>query len=1085
MFTEKQTKIHQGLSEIGAEIANFYTDAIRLVDPSCTIASKANLIAHLAREIDGGLRDILAPAEKKKAKEKELSGPDKGHFASILVALGKDKDDPLANEWLSIATHFAKIAHRRGPHKPSKEATEILLLWERYEEILSHLIGSFYSITGRLDHFTMLDNPTEEILNALDNILSNEKYANYFFVKLDKPGWVEPLSQRGYFNTNNAPKSTQPGHFPGVWYPIRTLLNIAKTKNADSVPLIENNLRQIQKEYVSSSLALNPYTINDISDLIIELEDHSFDETDSLFFEKFTVSGTNGAWLFFAHDLSKKLPQKLIDKKDKKGAIAFLKYFFGIHFFKEEGFMWEDLEVEGNTRAVPLMESILYKDFIENYAAPLSKLLGLENLRVVADKLRQLQETNSFELSTTSLPSIEVSEQTHMMSEWPHHFVDYIVAAAGSLTTDELKEITQEFLYSDIQVLQRIGFHLVRVNFGQLKDVFWEFIEKTKLTTDVYIHEPYKLLQEHSGGFEENDFSELVSWIEGIKEEKIEDEDPDRVQQTKDYFCKRWLTALVAGNDANKKLLEHKVQEYNERYRHEISNPDFDSYGTGSFGFDRPINDEDFKGMSIDEQIKFIKEFKPEHPGDTSDEGLAQQLTESVIDKPENYIFSLDKFLVLPPMYTQALLEGFTKSVNNGSLTDYGLVLDFIDRALTSDSLKIKSETRIDYRKAFVRESGEFAKAIVTNPEKFSFSQEDLKRIHTLLISLLNIDEFKDNDDYISHDYSTHILNSTQGRLHLALLETTWRWAKLFGGKEEIKWPNESKEYFTSRLDRNSLGDKDYSMILGQQLHTLLWLDKPWIEENILKIFPAANPVHEEFALSSALSIYLRPDKRVYDLFTKYGLFDKAINTYTYECGSLEALCNYAIYEWRFWEGQKSGDESILSKILANNNATQIYQLLHSVWKTKILTKEQVLELWHRIISIAEKDKEKFKSVFRALTWLSDIMNDLSDEITALLNQSIDNFEPNDREAYQLSRVIYKLADSNIKNAGSLLLNIFNTTDINPYSSSELQEFVEKLYQSGNNELADNICHYIGETKGSLILREIFERNNPFKKNSN
>lgn len=1081
MLTEKQTKIHKGLSEIGPEIANFYIDAIRLVDPSCTIASKANLIAHLAREIDGGLRDILAPAEKKKEKEKELSGPDKGHFASILVALGKDKNDPLANEWLSIATHFAKIAHRRGPHKASKDTTEILLLWERYEEILSRLIGSFYSITDRLDHFATLDSPTDEILNALDNILSNEKYANYFFVKLNKPGWVEPLAQRGYFDIKSAPKIAQPGYFPGIWFSIQFLLNVAKTKDTGTAPLIDKIVRQIQKDYAATNLQLSPYTINDISNLILELEDHSFDETDSLFFEKFTVARANGAWLFFAHDLSKKLPTKLIAKGDKAGAMAFLKYFFGIHYFKEEGFMWEDLEIEGNTRAVPLMETFLYKEFIESHSKPMTELLRLENIRTVAEKLKQLQDSNSFELSTASLPSIEISEQTHMMSEWPHYFVDYIVAAVTRLNDEELKEITQEFIYSDTQVLQRIGFHLVRLNYLLLKDVFWQFIETTSLTSDVYIHEPFLLLNERSPEFDVKEFASIVRWIEDIQKLEMKDEDPERIQQTKDYYCKRWLSALHAGNDEIKKLLNQKVQEYNERYPYDISHPEFDGYSTTRFGFDRPIADEEFNSMPTDDQVQFIKSFKPAHDGDTSDEGLAEQLRESVIEKPENYIFGLDKFLEVSPIYTQDLLEGLTKTIRKGALTDFNLVLDFIEKVLVSEEFKTKPETRIDYRRAFVSEAGEFAKTVVLNQERFSLTSEDLKRILILLIKLLSLDEFKDHNETISHDYSTHVLNSTQGRLHLALLEATLLWAKLFAGEKEVKWPDEVKLYFTSRMNRNSPADKDYSMILGQQLHNFLWLDKLWVEENILGIFPGGNPVHEEYSLSSALSIYLRPYKNIYDLFLKYALFDKAIGMYSTASGSLESLCNYALYEWRFWEGDKLEDKSILNKILANNNENQIYQLIYSVWKNKILTKDQTIDLWNKIISIADKDKNKFRPVFRALTWLVDIVDNLSDETTSLLNQSIDNFEHNDREAYQLSRTIFRLADTNIKNAGSLLLHILTTTDINPYSTTELQGFVEKFYQAGHIEIANDICHYIGDRKGSLILKGIFEKYNPFK----
>src|SRR5690606_29451627 len=125
--------------------------------------------------------------------------------------------------------------------------------------------------------------------------------------------------------------------------------------------------------------------------------------------------------------------------------------------------------------------------------------------------------------------------------------------------------------------------------------------------------------------------------------------------------------------------------------------------------------------------------------------------------------------------------------------------------------------------------------------------------------------------------------------------------------------------------------------------------------------------------------------------------------------------------------------------------------------------------IWDRVIQLAQTDAARFRSVYHVLTWLVDIFNELSDEVMQRLSLSIDHFELNDREAYQLSRTIYKLADSNLKNAGSLFVALLHRTDINPYSAAELHQLVSKLYASGNKETADNICHYMGDKKGSLI----------------
>ena len=98
------------------------------------------LLAHITREIDGGLRDILSSKEEKAEIQKQLTKAVlakigdyntlkeyRGHIASILAALHIDDVDILSNpndanirfavRWIEVTGQFNKFAHRHGAWK--------------------------------------------------------------------------------------------------------------------------------------------------------------------------------------------------------------------------------------------------------------------------------------------------------------------------------------------------------------------------------------------------------------------------------------------------------------------------------------------------------------------------------------------------------------------------------------------------------------------------------------------------------------------------------------------------------------------------------------------------------------------------------------------------------------------------------------------------------------------------------------------------------------------------------------------------------------------------------------------------------
>ena len=135
----EQREIHQNLKSIGPEIAAYYLDGIRILQRE-DLETAASLLAHIAREIDGGLRDILSSDEAKRHIQSQLTEAvlvklgdyselrnRKGHIASILTTLGIDDvlvflstNDVRVNfaiRWINVSIQFHKFAHRHGASK--------------------------------------------------------------------------------------------------------------------------------------------------------------------------------------------------------------------------------------------------------------------------------------------------------------------------------------------------------------------------------------------------------------------------------------------------------------------------------------------------------------------------------------------------------------------------------------------------------------------------------------------------------------------------------------------------------------------------------------------------------------------------------------------------------------------------------------------------------------------------------------------------------------------------------------------------------------------------------------------------------
>ncbi len=230
-FSPRQTEIYQNLKAIGPEIAAYYRDGIRILHND-DLETAASLLGHIAREIDGGLRDVLSE-KRKEELEFIISTPDgneliyesgiagtfeftsdipgtfkvthdriEGHKPSILQSLGIDTPSPLAERWLKITKKFYRFVHRRGAWTQPRLRETFIPLWNEYEEVLADLVGNYLNLlTKVMDRLLEFKEPSDKIRKVLPNLLESEIRREYFFNNLSLSiSWLKPLKEDGWFN---------------------------------------------------------------------------------------------------------------------------------------------------------------------------------------------------------------------------------------------------------------------------------------------------------------------------------------------------------------------------------------------------------------------------------------------------------------------------------------------------------------------------------------------------------------------------------------------------------------------------------------------------------------------------------------------------------------------------------------------------------------------------------------------------------------------------------------------------------------------------------------------------------------------
>lgn len=628
-LSARQAEIYRNLEAVGPEIAAFYFSGVKVLQND-DLETSSYLLAHIAREIEGGLRDVLSTDQEKRQIQGQLKKADlsnfserRGHIASILAALGiDDLGDPLAKRWISVATQFHEFAHRHGAWEAPRAKEVFIPLWHEFEEVLMDLVGNYFNLLSRLDRMLDYEEPTEEIINTLPNLLAFEARRVYFFTKLDSLGWLKPLKDAGWFDTDRQPTPQEVPDQPEMytvspWYPLVYLEKVAdsaKTRPHDEtfrtltvivddiVTYIDNNQQRV----------MNPSTVWQLVKIINGLPIGCIKQQ-HITFIGWALQSTNQLRLLVESEIEETFLPKLLDAREKELTLLFLKVILN------------DYEM------IAVMEK---------QKAAIVKLCDVKAAHVMLEHIQEMidQGTSSFGI----IQPIESDSLEDLPQSYSELLVSFISKLFRLAEIDNVAETVGNLLQKSHTVFKQIALNAIKHRYSDLKQFFWEW-QGNPLDELVLKPEIYQLIQANCLVFDEGEIDQVLYWIESQKD--MGDAEDDGIGAKQEAYRKReWLSALMETGDEKVVSAYNKYKEINPE---KLERPGLLIWSTAWEGATSPTTIEELSGMSNAQIAMLLNDFKDKGvsgPSVPTKSGLAEMLEEYVALNPQRFVNHLQPF---------------------------------------------------------------------------------------------------------------------------------------------------------------------------------------------------------------------------------------------------------------------------------------------------------------------------------------------------------------------------------------------------------------------------------------------------------
>ncbi|MCK4241164.1 MAG: hypothetical protein KAX30_06040, partial [Candidatus Atribacteria bacterium] len=644
---------------------------------------------------------------------------------------------------------------------------------------------------------------------------------------------------------------------------------------------------------------------------------------------------------------------------------------------------------------------------------------------------------------------------------------------------EQTKGKIEELLKEEHPIFKRIAIHTINYYYKGLNDLFWD-LTGNPLNERGLKHEIYELLKSNCLSFNDKQIEQILEWIES-KEYYIPDEfkdDEEQKEKIKAYSKRKWLSALL--ETKNPKITK-KYEEYTKKNPAKIEHPDFDFWmGETRVGSISPIEPGDLLIKSNAEIVDYLNSFKEvrgwEEP---SERGLSDAIRKCVTDNPEKFSTDLKPFLNVHRMYQHSLLWGLWEAWRAKKTFEGDEILKFMLKIVESDSFWKEEEVtgRYNYRNQVISVIAELIEE-GTKDDNHAFSPELLQLAEKILLILV---EKTKSDLSEMKNLVTSVLNSPKGIIFSAMINYSLRYARLNRKEQKDRWVESIKADFEKRLNREFESSLEFSVILGEYLPNLCYLDKRWIKNNINQIFPKNKEIYWKAAFTGYLSYSSRIYKEIYLLLRENKHYDKAVKTDFQDehitVRLVQHICISYIEGWEMLDDRNS----LICKLIENKNATQLSEIVNFFWmlrdKLTDKIKAKVKPLWGELFEIVSQNIEKpehQKVISELSKWLS-LIDEIDDETLEWLKLSVKHIGGFAIDTSFFVEYLLKHAPTEPEKVGEIYLEMLRSDIYPDYKKEDRVSIVQILYEKGHKRLADRICNMYG-AKGYDFLRELYEK---------
>ena len=1063
---QDQIKIYAGLKKMGEDISELYLDGIDLLKRN-EFRAKSNYLAHTAREIDGGIRDVLSREKDKNIIQKKLEKGEfgnideykkvKGHVASILTALNCDLDSEIAKEWIDIATKLARLAHRDSKNRKLRDPSETEELWKRYEKVLLWLVGEHYNHLERIDRILSYEEPFEEQLNALNWLIGTEAVYTYFFANLESPKWLKPLKDRGYFDLDNIPKRYELPDHPGTvsrppFMPLFYLKKLAEKNQESPNPDVVDFSIEIVNSIIDNYDSIDNEWIDSVVLDIISTFPASKIENKHIEFIKTILKSSKWDKSFTSADIKEKILPALIKGKRKDLILHLIDIMF-------------DFTVERN-QPIPVMDPFWLNESLKKYKEAIYESCGIEAANVALGKIKEITDFNPrFRVS-----AIDDHPQNLFPDDYNCQLVHFVRDICESLDPQDITDLLKNLVNEKAPIFKRLAIHAINHHYAELKDLFWGW--NGNPLDDEIRHEVYMLLKVHFSSFDDNEIKKLIDWIETIEYYiPVEYRDNQKEKDKSEAFAKlKWLNAIKESENGKIKQL---YQKYKKIYPEKIEHPDFGVWHGETVKLipKEPKKLCEKPNIEIAEYLNVAQQENEILPLFTED-GSYESFTECASSNPIKFSKDLEPFLNISRKSQHELFNGLFNALRNGKNFEWDEILEFIEKIIDSKTFWEEEHSNFNYRDWIISSIADMIYE-KTKKDDHPFKKELLPKVSEILIKLA---EKNDSELYLTDDIVTDVLNSPRGRIYYAMVNFSLSYARLYKESYIEKWHDHIKQYIENNLDDPSI---ELSVVLSEHLPYLFYLDKNWAIQNIDRIFCDKN-------WENAFTGYIYHSnplyEEIYEILKEKGYYEKAINT-DFKDKSADKNLVYQLCSAYLFDYENLDDEdSPIRKLIEKKDPSLLSEIVRFFLMQKDgnfeEAKSKIKPTWKFLFELVSQNPNNFEEFIADVSRWLVFFDEIDDELFEWLMLSAKYVKIGSNHRLIIENLL-KCVEKSPEKVAEIFIEMLNNGAYPDYRQENIVKIVDVLYGKGEKESADKICNLYGE-KNKHFLRDLYKRYNEF-----